>query len=377
MRESRVLVIVFAVAVVLATSGAVGAATFQGLGYFPGGYMSESRAYDVSADGSTVVGYSISSSGPSAFRWTASDGLVNLGQPSGGSMEAYGHAVSGNGSTIVGQYYSRSFDSLAFRWTSSGGMVSLGDLAGGGVGSTATSVSADGSVVVGQGTSASGMEAFRWTAAGGMVGLGDLAGSSFGSYAQDVSADGSVVVGFGNSTASGESGTEAFRWTAGGMVGLGDLAGGSFCSRATSVSADGSVVAGFGTSASGVRAFRWTASGGMVDLGSSIGSSDVLISPDGSVVVGSNSQGAFLWTQGLGMQSLTSLLGSALPTGWNSLSVSGVTVNDGVATIVGAGRTGLGNTQAFVATVAVPEPGSLLALASGLLLVIPALRRRK
>ncbi|HJS07049.1 MAG TPA: hypothetical protein VJ809_05290, partial [Pirellulales bacterium] len=94
--------------------------------------------------------------------------------------------------------------------------------------------------------------------------LGDLPGGVFHSAAFGVSADGSVVVGDSRSA----SGLEAFRWTStGGMIGLGDLPGGSFESVAGDVSADGSVVVGGGRSASGDQAFRWTSGGAMVGLG--------------------------------------------------------------------------------------------------------------
>lgn len=85
----------------------------------------------------------------------------------------------------------------------------LGDLMGSTFSSSAHAVSADGSVIVGSGTSASGTEAFKWTSAGGMIGLGNLTGGTFDSSASGISADGSVIVGRGYSS----SGKEAFRWT--------------------------------------------------------------------------------------------------------------------------------------------------------------------
>ncbi len=70
---------------------------FQGLGDLPGGSF-ESRASAISGDGSTVVGQSRSSSGQEAFRWRLASGIVGLGDyPTGGfSSRAWG--VSANGS---------------------------------------------------------------------------------------------------------------------------------------------------------------------------------------------------------------------------------------------------------------------------------------
>jgi uncharacterized membrane protein len=56
--------------VVLTASVSNATAVFMGLGTLPG--SASSAAYAVSADGSTVVGYS----DDEAFRWTASDGMV-------------------------------------------------------------------------------------------------------------------------------------------------------------------------------------------------------------------------------------------------------------------------------------------------------------
>lgn len=85
------------------------AAGITGLGDLPGGDI-ESRAYGVSYDGSVVVGYGTSSSGERAFVWDAAGGMRELG---GVLVADYGldlsgwrltaaYDVSADGRTIVG-----------------------------------------------------------------------------------------------------------------------------------------------------------------------------------------------------------------------------------------------------------------------------------
>jgi probable HAF family extracellular repeat protein len=241
----------------------------MGLGDLPGG-TEFSEAYDVSADGSVVVGWASSALGFEAIRWTASGGMMALGDLPGAEFTSRAFSVSADGSVVVGEGFSVGGHE-AFRWTAEEGMVGLGDLpGGGGLGSAAFGVSADGSVVVGRGNSNGGVEAIRWTASDGVISLGDLPGGDFYSSASGVSADGSIVVGGSKSSSSGVFG-EAFRMSAPGtlqsLYALGDLPGGAFASGAFDVTADGSVVVGVGTSASGGEAFRWTAEEGMVGLG--------------------------------------------------------------------------------------------------------------
>jgi probable HAF family extracellular repeat protein len=142
--------------------------------------------------------------------------------------------------------------------------------------------------------------------------LGTLGGDR--SYAYGVSADGAVVVGAAQNAAWQ---WRAFRWTAsGGMQNLGTLPGG-YDSFANAVSADGAVVFGRAYNAAGrIRAFRWTASGGMQDFGTLGGyySAAYDVSADGAVVVGmaANAAGqirAFRWTASGGMQDLGTLGG--------------------------------------------------------------------
>ena len=60
--------------------------SFQGLGYLPG--YTASGATSVSADGSVVVGTASTAGAVEAFRWTAADGMVGLGDFPGGFFPA-------------------------------------------------------------------------------------------------------------------------------------------------------------------------------------------------------------------------------------------------------------------------------------------------
>jgi probable HAF family extracellular repeat protein len=351
--------------------GIARAASFQGLGYLPGGGFFYSNALGVSGDGSVVVGQSYSANGAEAFRWTTSGGMVGLGFLPGGESSSQANGVSGDGSVVVG-YSDFANGAEAFRWTTSGGMVGLGFLPGGFYNSSpAYGVSGDGSVVVGISTSISTsyFEAFRWTTSGGMVGLGFLPSSgdpyNNRSGALGVSGDGSVVVGY--------SGEQAFRWTTSeGMVGLGFLPGGN-SSFARGVSGDGSVVVGN----SGQQAFRWTTSGGMVGLGFLPGgfySQANGVSDDGSVVVGysnsANEGGAFRWTTSGGMRNLQDVLTTDFGlnlTGWELSEANGISA-DGL-TIVGVGTNPSGHNEAWIARLgstpppqSVPEPSNIFGL---------------
>jgi probable HAF family extracellular repeat protein len=178
-------------------------ATFTPIGLFGAAY---SRATEISADGSVIVGTAVGVSGStvSVFRMTSQGVIV---RSTGLASTDYfgGPSVSADGSTVVGAFLS-SRGEEAFRWVGDGPFEGLGDLPGGDFQSSAADVSADGSVVVGASRSAARSEAFRWTAGDGMAALGGEART-----ARAVSADGSVVVG---SLWSGNNAIgSAYRWT--------------------------------------------------------------------------------------------------------------------------------------------------------------------
>jgi probable HAF family extracellular repeat protein len=374
-RSVLLIVTLCTIILITASGGYAGIASFQGLGDLTGGsYNSVANA--VSADGMVVVGQSNSASGGEAFRWTTDGGMVGLGILYDTNSTATG--VSTDGSVVVGSSGSTASSTFseAFRWTTDGGMIGLGGLPGSGI-SNARDVSADGLVVVGEGPSDNSdynrSEAFRWTANDGMVGLGFMSAQRHGSGSIATSGDGSVVVGNGR---LGLFDTQAFRWTAAsGMVGLGFLPGSGVpgsgrvsASRATSV--DGSVVVGDSRSGSGIEAFRWTASSGMVGLGDLPGGDYIsrgnAVSGDGQVIAGEGTTAsgseAFLWTVGAGIRSLKDVLTTEFGldlTGWQLHQATGISA-DGL-TIVGTGNNPDGFQEGWITTLAyrIPLVGDL------------------
>jgi probable HAF family extracellular repeat protein len=151
------------------------------LGALPGSTYGEAMA--VSADGTVVVGESNRPGVPGAFRWTEDLGMVDLGIPGASGASA-------NGSVVVGNAGDQ-----AYRWTAAEGALLLGNLPGGDF-SSATAVSGNGGVVFGYSmVSPWGPQAFRWTRRDGMVALGPSENPWAFDYPWAASADGSVVVG--------------------------------------------------------------------------------------------------------------------------------------------------------------------------------------
>jgi probable HAF family extracellular repeat protein len=164
----------------------------------------------------------------------------------------------------------------------------------------ALAISTDGGTIVGTATAGSGGSAntiaVLWTQGASPINLGNLYGGGLDTEAYDVSADGSVVVGYSTADANGD--THAFRWTAaGGMVDLGTFSGETTLSSfAFSVSADGNTIGGGGDIAGSHAAhvFRWTAASGIVDLGVApppsgmtfLANEAAIVSPDGTVITG-------------------------------------------------------------------------------------------
>jgi probable HAF family extracellular repeat protein len=344
-------------------------ASFEVLGNFwPAG---------VSDDGNTVAGTGNDPAAPGQVLvlWTPTGGLRTAGFANSDHTTA--HAISGDGSTILGVDYG----ARMLTWTAAGGIEyppgTLGYPGG---------INRDGSVIVG----GAGNVPFRWSRSTGAVALPVPSEWSADGHGNAVSADGSVVAG----TLFNNPGyRRAFRWTAAGGTQLLDHPANIVGSDATAVSADGSTIVGWAFDADGINhSFRWTEDGGFHLLGHlpafpgepalSHTSRPSGATADGAVVVGSESfgsaltnSGAFIWDAAHGMRSLKAVLESEYGmnlTGWTLWSAGGITP-DG-RTIIGTGsHPQFGETVAW--RVVLPEPGAatLFVLGGATLLV----RRRR
>lgn len=316
----------------MSLAGAGQGASFQGLGALADG--ANSYAFDVSGDGTVVVGQSTAGEISEAFRWTAAGGMAGLGWLPGGKASV-AKGASGDGSVIVGLSSMKQPSGditgwWAFRWSAAGGMQSLG------VG-TAQKASANGSVVVGD----NGAKGYRWAGdSGGLIlDTADI------TDARDVSADGNIVTGTVNE--------HAYRWEAGkGLAELGSLPGDLF-SEAYGISAGGKYVVGVSYN-TGSQAFRWSAAEGMIGLGWVAGTTSSRAnscSDSGSVIVGLSPPLAFVWDITHGMRSLrdilTQMYGLDL-TDW--YLEEAIAISDDGRTIAGNGSH-KGVAEAWVATV--------------------------
>jgi probable HAF family extracellular repeat protein len=143
-------------------------------------------------------------SGGEAVRWV-NGVMTGLGDLPGGSFHSDAFGVSADGSVVVGSSLSPQGEE-AFRWEN-GLMTGLGDLPGGSFFSRANAVSDDGSVVVGFGSTSTGwgMEAFIWDQANGMRNLKEVLEKNYGldltgwtlESATGISVDGLTIVGGG------------------------------------------------------------------------------------------------------------------------------------------------------------------------------------
>jgi probable HAF family extracellular repeat protein len=230
-----------------------GGTQWKSLGGYAGsqGCPDLSDAYAVSNRGKTVVGLGWDGCKASAFRWTKGTGMVSLGTLDGQASRA--DDISADGSVIVGWDDSPIGERRGAMWVN--GTERLLSPSGTFVGE-AEAVSANGRVVVG-GNAGKGQfrrQAYRWTANKGVTLLGRFRGSGSGPWgiadALGVTDNGRVIVGF-----SGGRRRTAFIWSRStGMMKLEDylrsLGVTGFkkwrLDTATAISGDGSTIAGWG-----------------------------------------------------------------------------------------------------------------------------------
>jgi uncharacterized membrane protein len=151
----------------------------------PGGLV-ETRPYALSADGSTLVGSSVSDQGREAIRWTAEGGTEGLGDLAGGQFSSIAFDVSADGSVVVGRgnvFNVNSPNGLdrAFQWSEGGGMAALITNEPNTSVHTANQVARDGDTIYGIMTRRTGpgmlqtVEVnYRWTQQDGAVSLDSI-----------------------------------------------------------------------------------------------------------------------------------------------------------------------------------------------------------
>lgn len=264
------------------------------------------RARDVSRDGRVIVGETETQA--FYWRWQEDPAPVIIG-----GTEAWG--VSDDGNVIAGRVFSPTVNAeVAARWTEATGWVPLGDLPTTSfcVGSWAYAISGDGSSIAGLGFDGCDSVGFLWTEANGTQPLENLPGVQNGDRPNAISQDGSLIAGFAGGFAPGSA---ALWWAS-------DLSGAyatSAASQFNGLSSDGTFGVGrYRFQANELyRAFRWTQSGGFVNLGSldsDWGARGWGVSADGTTIVGADElfagRRAWMWTESNGMVALDDVVAS-------------------------------------------------------------------
>ena len=342
--------------------------SFEPLGLGPNGV--QSRAWDVSADGSVVVGTIWAVDGffrpPYAYRWNAGT-FQDLGTLNPNAHEAEAYAVSDDGSRVVGWARGLSGFQRPFVWTAASGMQELSNVPGSDA--KATDISPDGTTIVGlfYVDAEGSWHAFQWKA-GVLTDLGFLPGGR-DSKGQAVCALGGAVVG---STVDSAGVQKAFRWRNGAMQDLGGV-GRNNLAYAEGCSENGNVVIGTSMDDKGNQlATRWDTRARSLGTLGGTSSEAHATARDGSIIVGGaglpfvngiSEYSAFRWTSATGrIEQLSKVLQNLgvttpfchqvpCPAGTWFISLAlGISSNGNV--IVGDVIDPSGNSQAFRAVLA-------------------------
>ncbi len=212
-------------------------------------------AYDISGDGSTVVGLSFGAGGCSTstirgFKWTAAGGTVALPKFDAPTRAGRANAVNYDGSVIAGWDDNVVGVRRGAQWRN--GVVSLIKENNQAVGE-ALDVSGDGQYVVGSSNSFSSYNAWLWSSTTGIHNLGTLS-SQTSAIASAVDADAGVIVGRSQDLNAGTTTptiwTSALHWTdLNAFLSVqGVNTSGITLAIGTAISADGRTFTGYGTS---------------------------------------------------------------------------------------------------------------------------------
>ncbi len=333
--------------------------SFHGLGSLPGG-STDCSSFEISSDGSTIVGSGTVAGGSDSFRWRADTGLWILGDLPGGGHVSGATSMTPDGSVVVGFSETVTVDhnynhTEGYTWSEETGLIGRGALPDGSFDGQFWAITSDGGRVFGNSNSSYGTAAVRWTAAGGWV---DLGFPSTRARVNDATPDGSTLA--ITEWASGPN--RAFRWTAEvGFESLGDLPGGGIDAQPWGISADGGVIVGVGTSGSGSEAFAYTEGSGMVGLGDfpdgTFYSYAWEVSPDGSLIVGFGTTAlgreAAIWDAAAPIARVADYLadcGVDIPPGWTLQEARAIADDKLTTTLTGTGINPLGDSEAWVAS---------------------------
>jgi len=247
-----------------------------------------------------------------AFAWTEATGVIDLGTLGGTSAVALGtrDARAVGTSTLSGDLTEN-----AFAWSLSTGMIDLGSL--GGPSTQANALS--GRHVVGAGSIDEQFRGFRWSPSTGIVALPMLPG---GTESGPQGIDGDLIAGYSTTSIPGR---RPIIWRTDGTLidplGVPIESCGIFvCGDGQATAVRDGLVAGYRRNAAEEsRAFAWTESGGLVDLGLVSGSDESFaLDTDQGLVVGQLSgplsTRAFVWTAARGIRAITPTTVSAVAT---------------------------------------------------------------
>lgn len=341
----------------------------------------------VSGDGLTSVGSAYGPGFDRAFKIVGANFTVLSNLP--GGTGGYASAASQDGSIIVGAAYDSNSYEQAVYWSGLSQPVLL-DAAADFLYSSAEAISSDGLTIVGSGISKTSVlnEAFYFRA-GSLTNFSAVF-SGFESKASGVSANGNLIVGkivdsFALSTPDvmngfiyavtgtvGNSGLRSVLVDASAISAFNSL--GLSLTELTAISGNGAVAAGSGLDYVGPgnnqRAFKYTIATEAYEALGTLGGNSIAraVSNDGTVIVGSSNNQAFVHQNG-------SMTGLGFLTSGTSSEATGVSADGSV--IVGFGNTTGGYTHAFVYANqtmldadewmrSLNGPGSLLAMTNNL-----------